>query len=612
MATSKPSKPAEYIRAAREIEAARASEAAGVSGAAQGENVATLAVLSTFTAELLKPFLVVEAQWLNCPLRPWFGPFGQLEQLVLDDRSDLWKQSPDVLWIAVRLEDVDRHLVHESAAIGPEATRRRLDAMRQRVVGLARTARSKHRASILVSNWIPDARHSLNVFDASDVDGFGHLVAEANRQLARDLAEISDAHVFDYAGIVAGSGALAWTDRRLWYMARSGSSSENLVPLAHSVARAVRALLRPAAKCLVLDLDNTLWGGVLGDDGAAGIKLGDDYPGNVFKDFQAALLGLRRRGLLLAIASKNDEQTVLDMLDSHPEMLLRREHFAAICANWGAKPESLRIIAQRLNIGLDSLVFLDDNPVERAAVRTALPMVHVVELPAEPLGYLAALGEVAVFDQARLSAEDRARAEMYRSETTRQQVAEQAGNVEDFLRDLDMVAQVGLADSNTLERIHQLIQKTNQFNLTTRRHNLDDLRRLAGSPDAAVAWLRLADRYGDLGLVCVGIIERLDSECWEIDTLLMSCRVMGRHVEDAFLSYLAELARAGGARRLRGVLRPTAKNTPVQNFYPDHGFTELARDAEERSYLAELADRAFAWPMVIGRIAQATQENVRV
>ncbi|HEX4143243.1 MAG TPA: HAD-IIIC family phosphatase [Pirellulales bacterium] len=605
MQKPKPTKPAEYIRAAREIEAARA-------GQSTPEKVATLAVLSTFTAELLKPFLVVEAESLDCPLRPWFGPFGQLEQLVLDDRSELWRQAPDVVWIALRLEDVDRHLVHESAAIGPEETRHRLDALRQRVVGLVRSARSKHRASILVSNWISDARHNLNLFDASDADGFGHLVAEANRHLARDLAKIADAHVFDYAGIVAGRGALDWTDRRLWYMARSGSSPENLVPLARGLARATRALLRPAAKCLVLDLDNTLWGGVLGDDGAAGIKLGDDFPGNVFKDFQAALLGFRRRGILLAIASKNDEQTVFDMLDSHPEMLLRREHFASICANWGGKPDSLRKIARELNIGLDSLVFVDDNPVERAAVRAELPMVHVVELPTDPLGYLAALGEVAVLDQPRLSAEDRARAEMYRGETLRRQVADQTGNLEDFLRDLDMVAQVGQASPNTLERIHQLIQKTNQFNLATRRHNLDDLRRLAASPDAAVAWLRLADRYGDLGLVCAGIIQRLDDDCWVIDTLLMSCRVMGRHVEDAFLSYLAELARAAGARRLRGVFRPTAKNTPVQNFYPDHGFTELTRNTEEHSYLAEIDDRAFAWPMVIGRASPEPQENVRV
>ncbi len=194
----------------------------------------------------------------------------------------------------------------------------------------------------------------------------------------------------------------------MWYMARAGSSSENLVPLARGLARAVRAVLRPAAKCLVLDLDGTLWGGVLGDDGVAQIKLGDDYPGNVFKDFQAALLGLRRRGFLLAVASKNDEQTVLSALASHPEMLLRREHFACIAANWDAKPDDLRTIAQKLNIGLDALVFFDDNPVERAAVRAELPMVHVVELPADPLGYLAALGEVAVLDQARLSAEDRA------------------------------------------------------------------------------------------------------------------------------------------------------------------------------------------------------------
>ncbi|HTU24593.1 MAG TPA: HAD-IIIC family phosphatase [Pirellulales bacterium] len=600
MHNPKPVKPAEYLRAAREIEA----------GSRAG--VASLAVLSTFTAELLKPFVIVESDALGCPLRPWFGPFGQLEQLVLDERSQLWQLAPDVLWIALRLEDVDPHLIHESAALGVDATRARLDAIRARVVALARAARSRHRASILVSNWTADPQHSLNFFDASDPDGFVHLLAEANRQLARDLGQITDAHVFDFAGIVAGTGTRAWTDRRLWYMARAGISSENLAPLARGLARAARALLRPAAKCLVLDLDNTLWGGVLGDDGTAGVKLGDDYPGNVFKDFQAALLGLRRRGFLLAIASKNDETTVCDMLDNHPEMLLRREHFAAVCAHWEPKPQSLRAIAEQLNIGLDSLVFIDDNPVERAAVRAELPMVQVVELPADPLGYLAALGEVAELDRPRLSAEDRARAEMYQGESLRRHVAEQAGNVEDFLRDLEMHAQVGLAGPKTLERIHQLIQKTNQFNLTTRRHNLDDLQRLAVSPDAAVAWLRLSDRYGDLGLVCVGIIRRLDEECWEIDTLLMSCRVMGRKVEDAFLAYLAELARASGARRLKGVFRPTAKNTPVRSFYPEHGFVELSHGDQESVYEMELGDGRPTWPVVIGRADQEIQENARV
>ncbi|MGD9722104.1 MAG: HAD-IIIC family phosphatase [Pirellulales bacterium] len=593
-----PTKPAEYLQAARALESAGAAPR-------------TLGVVSTFTAELLRPYLVVESHRLDCPVRPWFGPFGQLEQLVLAADSPLWQQSPAVLWIAARLDDVDRHLVHESAAIGPEATRARLDAIRARLVNLARAAREQHRAEVLVSNLALEAAHDLNVFDANDPEGFVHLVAECNRQLARDLAQVPGATVLDYAGTVRDRGASRWSDPKLWYMARSGCSSENMAALAKNVARCVAALLRPAAKCLVLDLDNTLWGGVLGDDGPEGIKLGDDYPGNVFKDFQAALLGLRRRGLLLAIVSKNDESTVLEVLDSHPEMLLKREHFAAIVANWEPKPAGLRTIAQTLNIGLDSLVFVDDNPVERAAVRAELPMVHVVELPADPLGYLPALREVAVLDRPRVLDEDRQRADMYQSETQRKQIEQQATSVEEFLDNLQMEAQVGLCDATTLERIHQLIQKTNQFNLTTRRHHLDDVRRLAAAPDAAVAWLRLRDRYGDLGLVCVGIVSRLDERTWVIDTLLMSCRVMGRHVEDAFLSYLAELARQGGAHVLRGVFRPTPKNTPVKNFYPQHGFTEIGGEGE-LSYEARLQAEAFAWPSVIQRVAGTKRENVSV
>lgn len=597
--TTHPTKPAEYLRAAREIEAAR------------GDDVNRLAVISTFTAELLRPFVVVESQWLGCPVRPWFAPFGQLEQFVLDAQSALWQDDPDVLWIALRLEDVDPHLVHEAPQIGPQATGERLAAIRHRLVALARAARQRHRASLLVSNLAQNARHDLNVFEANDPDGFVHQLAECNRQLARDLAQIPDAHVFDFAGTVSRWGSENWSDPKLWYMARSACSSESMIPLARQLARSVGALLRPAAKCLVLDLDNTLWAGVVGDDGPEGIKLGDDYPGNVFKDFQAALLGLRRRGFLLAIASKNDEQTVLEMLDSHPEMLLRREHFACIKANWDPKPANLRQIATALNIGLDALVFIDDNPVERAAVRAELPMVHVVELPAEPLGYLKALGEISVLDRPRLLSEDRQRADMVQSDAFRQQDQQQATSVQDFLHNLDMQAQVGPCDATTLERIHQLIQKTNQFNLTTRRHNLEDVRRLMDSPDAVVAWLRLADRYGDLGLVCVGIIQRLDERTWVVDTLLMSCRVMGRQVEDAFLSYLAELARQRGAQALRGVFRPTAKNAPVREFYSQRGFSLLGEDDAEQLYEARLGDDVFAWPEVIHRAAPQQKENAR-
>jgi len=462
----------------------------------------------------------------------------------------------------------------------------------------------------LVSNLALGPAQAAGLFDASDPDGYGHLVAESNRELAREMAQVADAHVFDYAGAVSQAGAELWSDPKLWHMARSACSSQNLATLARRLARAVCAVVRPAAKCLVLDLDNTLWGGVLGDDGPHAIKLGDDYPGSVFKDFQAALLGLRARGFLLAVASKNDKQTVLDMLDTHPEMLIKREHLAAIYANWDAKPGNLRAIARDLNIGLDSLVLIDDNPVERAAVRAELPMVQVLELPTDPLGYLQALADMAGLDRPRLLDEDRQRAQMVERDVLRDTEREQAGNVADFLASLSMTAQVGLCDAATIERICQLIQKTNQFNLTTRRHKLEDIRRMASSPEHAVAWLRLADRYGDLGLVCVGILTRADESTWEIDTLLMSCRVMGRQVEDAFLAFLAEIAGERGARRLRGLFLPTPKNKPVERFYAEHGFAELP--GGNGQFEIDLLAGTLVWPAVIARLPHATREHAIV
>ncbi|HEY2895224.1 MAG TPA: HAD-IIIC family phosphatase [Pirellulales bacterium] len=591
-------KPAEYLRKAREIEA---------NWPAQMVSVATI---SSFTAELLRPYLIVEADALNCPARPWFGAFGQLEQLVLDENSPLWQQNPDVLWIAVRIEDVDRYLPFEAAGLGPDATRDRLAEIRHRVIDLAKAARARHRASILVSNFAIGPAQAAGLFDASDPDGYVHLLAESNRELARELAQVADAHVFDYAGAVSQAGAELWSDPKLWYMARSACSSQNLAALGRRLARAVCAMVRPAAKCLVLDLDNTLWGGVLGDDRPHALKLGDDYPGSVFKDFQAALLGLRARGFLLAVASKNDRQTVLDMLDTHPEMLIKREHLAAIYANWDGKPGNLRAIASDLNIGLDSLVFIDDNPVERAAVRAELPMVQVLELPADPLGYLQALADMAGLDRPRLLDEDRHRAQMVERDAMRQVERQQTGNIADFLASLKMTAQVGLCDAATIERICQLIQKTNQFNLTTRRHKLEDVRRMADSPDHAVAWLRLADRYGDLGLVCVGILARADESTWDIDTLLMSCRVMGRQVEDAFLAFLAEIASDRGARRLRGLFLPTPKNKPVERFYGEHGFSELPGDKGQ--FEIDLLAGTLAWPAVIARLPQTTRKHAIV
>ncbi|QWV95959.1 HAD-IIIC family phosphatase [Geomonas nitrogeniifigens] len=589
--------PAELLREARAIERSLPPD------------TPRLGIVASFTSNLLHPYLVYEAQQTGWPLLPWHGPFGQFEQVLMQD-SELWAQKPEALWIALRLQDAEPRLMERSHSLGSAGVKSALSGVCGRLAGLARAARSRTSAPIFVSNLELEQVRSSRPFEACDPDGLFYLIDEANRELARLLGQIPDTFLFDWAGMVGACGAAGFTDPKLWHMAKSAVASQHLPRVARALLRSVTAALRPPLKCIVLDLDNTLWGGVLGDDGPAGVKLGGEYPGNVFVEFQSALLGLTDRGFLLAAASKNDASTVDEMLRSHPDMLLRHEHFACIRANWSPKPQNLRDIAAELNIGLDSLLFIDDNPVERAQMRAELPMVHVLELPESPLGYLDALRGCALLDRPRLLSDDANRVAMYRDNALRVELQQQVTSLEEYLQQLEMVAEVAHDSRSDLERIHQLINKTNQFNLTTRRHKLDEVRSFMDDPSYRVASLRLSDRFGDMGLVCVGILSGVGSEVAQVDTLLMSCRVMGRFVEDAFLAYLARLAREEGAVRLRGVFRATAKNAPVARFYEERGFRMVAPGEPEAIwYEKDLAPGAFPWPGAIGQ-KQLTKEAV--
>ena len=587
------STPAEFERLARRLREHGAAPAT------------KLSVLASFSAQFMSSYLVVASHRSGVPVEPWFGPFNQFEQLVLDPRSELWRNAPDVVWLAPRLEDLEPDLLAQFAHIGAEATRERLAGVVQRLSELASAVRNQSRATLFVSNFCLPQLNTFYVLGASEPSGLKYLIHEANLQLARYLAGLPDAWILDYEGAVGDCGATRWTDPKLHYWARTGIGPLGLESLASRFCRCLAAIKRPAAKCVVVDLDNTLWGGVVGDDGVDGIKIGHDFPGNVFRDIQTFIKGLRARGILLAIASKNDETTALRALGTHPEMILRPTDFAATLINWDPKPTNLERIATLLNIGLDSLVFIDDNPVERAQVRAQLPMVEVPEMPTDVVGWPSALGLIERFDRPKLTAEDVQRADMYVADLSRKQLQQSAETLESFLHSLDMTAAVGLCDERTLDRIHQLIQKTNQFNLTSRRYKKDEVRRMAEDPGRAVAWLRLRDRYGDMGLVGVGIVGDAGNGVWDIDTLLMSCRVMDRQVEQALLAYLAEVARERGGKVLRGMYVPTAKNEPVRGFFGAHGFTQdpvsKATGEQAATYTREIDDDMVAWPPVIHR-----------
>jgi len=568
----------------------------------QVQGLATLrcAVLSSYSAQFLKPYLVVEGARRGYALQPYFGAFAQFEQEVAAS-SALWTFAPDALVILMRPEDIDIDAVERFHATNGARFRALADSMITRLTACAKSARERMSGPILIANVAQPSAGPLGPFDANIESSLTHAIAELNRRLATAAASVPGTFVWDYAGLVRSRGTDTWTDPRLWAIARAAVASQHQPPLAQHLVRSIVATLRPPAKCLVLDLDNTLWGGVIGDDGPGGIQLGDDFPGNVFKHFQRAALALMDRGILLAVCSKNNPDIVEQTLRTHPEMVLRWDDFACVKANWRSKSENMREIAKELNIGIDALVLFDDNPVERAEVRAALPQVGIVEVPTDPLGYVTALRDCGFFDQPTLQAEDRERAAMYRSERERRVLADSATTPEEFLRSLEMEAEVGLVDAQTLGRVTQLINKTNQFNLTTRRYTEADVSAMSSSKDHVVAWLRLRDRFGDQGLIAVGIVRRAGAVA-EIDTFLMSCRVMNRQVEHAFMAYLAEHARALGCERMTGSYIPTKKNGMVAEFYPDLGFEAAGTgDDGRRDFAAVLAPGALAWPGVIAR-----------
>jgi FkbH-like protein len=568
---------------------------------AQGRIPFRLAFLGSYTASFLKPFIIVEAARRGYAAALYFGAFGQLEQEIVDAAGTLWSFAPDAVVIAMRPEDVDIEAVERFHASGGSRFAALANSLLQRIEQCARVARQRLKGPVLVANFAPPAVVPLGPFDAAVPGSLTHAINEMNARLASLVATIPGVFVWDYAGLVRARGTERWTDPRTWLLARAAVAAENQPAFAAHLVRTMVATLRSPSKCLVLDLDNTLWGGVLGDDGPSGIQLGDDYPGSAFKQFQRAVLGYMDRGVLLAVASKNNHDVVEETLRSHPEMVLRWDDFACVKANWRSKSENLRAIASELNIGVDSLVLFDDNPVERAEVGAALPEVGLVEVPIDPAGYIAALHSCEFFDQPSLQAEDRDRAAMYRLERDRRSLEETAKSPEEFLRSLDMQAEVGIAGEQTIGRIAQLIGKTNQFNLTTRRHTHAEVAAMAGDPRHIVAWLRLRDRFGDQGLVVVGIV-RCEAPAAEIDTFLMSCRVMNRGVEQAFMAYLIEQARARGCSRITGVYLPTAKNHMVTEFYPELGFTADGQsEGGGRRFLLDLNARSVDWPDFIGR-----------
>lgn len=537
-----------------------------------------LALLGSSTLDQLEPGIRVGALRHGLIVETMVAPYGQWRQFIADAHSALYEFAPDA--VALML-DAAAILPDLPLATPADAVAGAIDAAVSEISGYWRRLQDRRRTAVIQLVPWSDEPALFGHFERKAAASPGALAARLAGALVDRAAEAGVA-LLDLRGAAAAVGTRQLGDPALRHHAK-----QTIAPLATSwvgdhVARVLAALRGMAKKVLVLDLDNTLWGGTIGDDGPDGIVLGPGSgAGEAFAAFQKYAKRLAERGILLAISSKNEPAIVDAVLAEHPEMVLRRDDFAAIEVGWHDKPSALRRIAKDLNLGLDSLVFVDDNPVERDLVRRTLPMVAVPELPEGPELYPYCLADAGYFETVSFTPDDAKRSAHYAANRERQRLEASATDIDSFLRDLEMLLTVGPFKPTDVPRIAQLINKTNQFNLTTKRYSETEVRALMYDPEVLTLSARLSDRFGDNGLTAVVVgraVAAADGPAVELDSWLMSCRVLGRGVEQAMLTVIADRAQRAGARHLIGRYRPTPRNALVKDLYAKLGFALLETD----------------------------------
>ena len=528
-------------------------------------------VLRNYTLENIEPLVRFECAQFKIDASMTFSAFDTFEQEVIDPHSQTNTDPSDIVVVSLWMDDLfgQRSDSFEAAPIV------------ERVTGLLDRLIKNTPSTLVLTSFLPP----FFAIGAARVGKTQSSALECVREVNRLLESYSQnqerIHVIDLSAIKARLGEEVSIDPRFWYLYKAPLKNEALSVLASELAQLAVAIRGAGKKVLVLDCDNTLWGGIIGEDGIEGIALSpNEYPGVAFYDFHRQILALKNQGVLISICSKNNEADVLNALEEHPHSLLRPRDLAAWRINWESKVANLRELADDLNVGIDSLVLVDDSPAECAFVRESLPEVTVLTVPTNVFELPAVLRHYRGFDRPQRSKEDEKRTEMYHQERLRRDTKQNFEDLEAYLKALNLVAEITPAKAEDLPRVAQLTQKTNQFNLTTRRYSQGEIESLAASPNHVVLTMRVRDRFGDYGLTGVGILKFAENEA-HIDSLLLSCRVLGRQAEFALLSRLVKSAwQRPGVKVVKGYFLPTLKNHQVEDLYDRAGFARLASHEE--------------------------------
>jgi len=551
-------------------------------------------LLRNYTAETIEPFLKFHLYASGMRPEISFGGYDTMHQDLIAPDSAVHISPSEIVVLSLILDQLAPQCHHPDWQV--EQTMEELGALLQQAL------QSTH-ALLVLNTFLPPFYPHNSITVTAEPTDYGEQVEELNRFLRQFVREHNGrCCLIDWGRLLRLLGEQQSMDYRYWYMAKAPFKKAFLDLYAQQIAVVARALKGKAKKCIVLDCDNTLWGGIIGEDGRHGIQLNrHDYPGKAFYDFQLNLLQLKQRGVLLALCSKNNEQEVWDVLEQHPNCPLKRSDLVAWRINWQDKVSNLLGLAEELNLGLDSFVMVDDSDFECDHIRQGLPEVKVLQVPARLYDYPVLLLRDSLFDTLSLSSEDQQRTAMYQAEGQRRTLQRHYEDMDQYLASLKIIARIHQAHPEELARVAQLTQKTNQFNLTTRRYSEADIERLARDEDSAIYSLSVQDRFGDLGLVgvliaCYEPAQRIA----EIDSLLLSCRALGRGLESVFANRAMDaLEQRWDIGQWQAAYRPTRKNGQVAEFWPGLGFEPgQAFEDEDRYTIATEQRQAVIKPYI--------------
>ena len=530
-----------------------------------------LAILSSFTLNGLNETLHVKCSEFGIRYQSYVADYNQYNQEILNTKSGLYDFSPDITFLILDVRSLLGDYFYYPYSISSDKRKLLVKEKINELENLIFKFKNNTDSKLVITNFNVPSYSPNGIIETKSEFGFHEMIHEINSGLKNIVRDQNSIYVFDFNQFVSNYGEKNIFNERQFHIGDIQIAFNYIPYLAYELMSYVKPMFSINRKCIILDLDNTLWGGVIGEDGFDGIELSQLSNGKSFVEFQKYLLSLWQQGIILAINSKNNFDDAMKVIRDHPEMILREKHFGSIQINWNDKAQNMQKISEELNIGLDSFVFFDDDRINQERIKSEFPEILTINLESDPSTYVEKLKDLNDFNVLQRTDEDTKRGEMYSQQRQRKQFENTVSDLGEFLKQLEIKVKVKKSNEFSIPRISQLTLKTNQFNLTTRRYQEEEIRKFSNDENFVVGCVNVLDKFGDNGITGAYIVKK-NGATWILDTFLLSCRIMGRGVEDAMLSHILEDAKNNGAEEFKAEFISTSKNKPAENFLLESGF----------------------------------------